>query len=144
MNDSPLIHLGYSWGIGLILLWPSGVFYSNQTGGYACLQPRIEGIFVPLHDELVDQEQMLYDYFTGPKWRGACINGIDEETASHIDHVLNLSFHTSFLRMDRERLNESHEAWVYVDVLNVAEHVDSRPVVGFSTRKGILTWSNSD
>lgn len=72
------------------------------------------------------------------------MNGIDEETALHIEHVLNLSFHTSSLHVDREQLDVSHEAWVYVDVLDIVDHVVSRPFTGFGARKGILTWSNSD
>jgi len=32
----PIIRLWQLHGIGLIITHPSGVMYSNQTGGYAC------------------------------------------------------------------------------------------------------------
>ncbi|RKG63588.1 hypothetical protein D7V80_30090 [Corallococcus sp. CA054B] len=96
-------------------------------------------------DELVAQEDLLRQHFTGPKWQGACANGIDEETAQEIERILGLSGVTRELgvRVDRARLAESHEAWVYVEV-------PAQPENGFASlerlpaSKGILTWANSD
>jgi hypothetical protein len=35
---------------GLVVPWNSGIRYRNQAGGTACLQPTLEGFFVPLGD----------------------------------------------------------------------------------------------
>src|SRR5438105_11225868 len=75
-------------GIGLILLVPSGVRYTNQTGGTACYFPQAEGVFVPLPDDTNVVLGWLTDYFTGPKWQGACWHGIDEETADYLDEEI--------------------------------------------------------
>ncbi|MHA7631633.1 DUF6210 family protein [Corallococcus sp. M7] len=126
-------------------LWPTGVLYSNQTGGSTCLHPQAEGAFLPLVDELVAQENLLNQYFTGPKWRGACANGIDEETAQEIDRILGLSGSTRELglRVDRARLTESHEAWVYVEVPAQPENRFAI-LERIPASQGILTWANSD
>nr|WP_277989557.1 DUF6210 family protein [Corallococcus sp. NCSPR001] len=131
--------------MGLILLGPTGVLYSNQTGGSFCLQPEAEGVFLPLVNELVAQEELLSQHFTGPKWRGACANGIDEETAQEIERILGLSGVTQEigLRVDRARLAESHEAWVYVEV--PAQPENSFAILErIPASQGILTWANSD
>jgi len=74
---------------------------------------------------------------------------IDEETALCIDLILKelqeiflqsenplMSFDavSTTLKVDREHLNKSQEAWVYMTV-----HQDGHPQV-----KAILTWPNSD
>ena len=35
-------------GVGLIILRPSGVLWTNQVGGTGCEHPYVEGIYVPL------------------------------------------------------------------------------------------------
>src|SRR5262245_43932351 len=120
MEIKPLMRLWNMTGIGLIVKRSSGVLYTNQTGGYVCLQPMEEGVFVPLTQTLegraIEPERLLYEYFTGPKWRGHCANGIDDETADFIDDVLSKTVDTAFITVDRSRLKDSHEAWVHVDV----------------------------
>src|SRR5262249_69352 len=39
-------------GLGLIIRWPSGVRYTSQVAGHACEHPMVEGVFVPLFDDL--------------------------------------------------------------------------------------------
>jgi hypothetical protein len=48
----------YDAGLGLIIEHPTGVIYSNQTGGNFCLQPELEGAFVPL--DAPTAEDQLY------------------------------------------------------------------------------------
>lgn len=91
----------------MIILFPSGVIYSNQVGGTSCLQPKAEGVYVPLVSELINQEKLLLEYFTGPKWGGSCSSGIDDKDADAIDHILSLYIPTSFIKVNRHRLNES-------------------------------------
>ena len=139
----PLIRLWNTGGIGLILLYPSGIWYTNQTGGYSCFHPEVEGIFVPLVNEMYNQEKELYEHFTGPKWNGWCSEKIDKETADFIDQCLKNSHTTHDLSVDREKLEMSHEAWVYV---NIGQDLDEdfSLFYGFDTNQGILTWNNSD
>src|SRR6478735_2795556 len=47
----PTIELWESVGLGLIVEMPSGVLYSNQTGGFSCLHPSAEGVFLPLGND---------------------------------------------------------------------------------------------
>ncbi|WP_368738034.1 DUF6210 family protein [Myxococcus sp. AM009] len=145
MSTSLVIQLYDSAGLGLILLWPTGVLYSNQTGGNSCLHPQAEGAYLPLVDELVDLEGLLHQFFVGPQWMGRCDRGLDEETAREIERILGLSYTTRELglRVDRARLEDSHEAWVYVEV--PAQPGGDLALLGpIPTSRGILTWANSD
>ncbi len=84
----PLIELYATTGTGLIFPCESGVLYTNQTGGYACLHPVEEGVYAPLYGKLIDQEKKLFNYFTESKYGGWCSNGIDLEDADIIDEIL--------------------------------------------------------
>ncbi len=57
----PIISLWHTKGLGVIFLYESGIRFSNQTGGYACLHPEAEGVYVPLNDEMVNQEDELHN-----------------------------------------------------------------------------------
>lgn len=126
-------------GVGLIIAHPSGVEYTNQVGGYACLHPKLEGVLVPLITALPAPEE-LYAHFTGPKWKGHCYEGIDAETADFIDGLLCKYGWDGPILVDRERMAESYEAWIRVKVgLNGSHwHGD------FQGGAGVLTWENSD
>jgi len=131
-------------GLGLIILQPSGAFYELETGGYACDHALAEGVFVPLHRETEDdQESLLLAHFTGPKWEGWCSEGIDEATGEYVNYVLSLSPVTSFLKVDRTRLDDSREAWIYVNVHEPTGDAVPR-ISGFGKCKGVLVWGNSD
>jgi hypothetical protein len=111
----------------------------------------MEGVYVPLSQEVPDpQEKALYEYFTGPKWGGHCSEGIDEETADFIDGVLSWpSAYTSNLKVNRNRLKECVEAWIYVNIASTTDEDGSLVVNGwdfnyFRTTDGVLTWQNSD
>ncbi|MCA9882794.1 MAG: hypothetical protein H6670_00310 [Anaerolineaceae bacterium] len=170
-TGQPLVILYDSCGLGLIIKYPSGVLYSNQAGGYACMQPAEEGIYVPLSNDGFNLDQIFYKYFTGPKWMGGCANGIDDETADFIDEQLKTYLPASIIRVDRDRMKDSYEAWVYV---RIAIQPDERPAYsitfegsftksdkrfnseaydidpsaylfyGFGACEGVLTWFNSD
>ena len=143
-------------GTGLIIQHPSGVTYSNQTGGTACLHPEQEGVYVPLRNDisvpenkLLSPETALLDYFEGPKHRGiGATNGLDAEDADFIDGVLRDWRMADFLEVDRGRLRDSHEAWVYVRIKH--DEDTGRAFLslfhGFAPypKLGVLTWTNSD
>ncbi|MEK7951936.1 DUF6210 family protein [Luteolibacter soli] len=140
-------------GLGLILEWPSGIAITNQTGGTSCLSPEIEGVLIPLRNDvtvpervLISPENELYDYFTGPKWRGTgATNGIDSNDADFIESVISKARLFPTIRVDRDRLKESHEAWIHV-IVSGDEPCDPPLFTGFGPypRKGVLTWQNSD
>lgn len=141
----PSIDLGYSTGVGVILKSDAGIYYLNQTGGIACLQSIQQGFYVPINGEAENKEEELSGFFGGPKWKGACHNGIDEDTAHFIDKVLSKSIGSAMFRVDRSKLKESHEAWIHVQVdfgRDVDGILDGFKQLGIET--GIMTWMNSD
>jgi hypothetical protein len=143
-QTKPTVYLWHSKGLGVILLCPSGVLYSNQTGGYSCFHPAMEGIYIPMQNEAVDQEGALAAFFTGPKWQGWCNDGINEETADFVDAVLGQSPYTRVLKVDRARLADSHEAWIHVTVEKAVEGADNEIISELSATAGVVTWENSD
>ncbi len=147
--NKPCITLLESAGTGVIIEYPTGVVYANQVGGTLCRLPTLEGAFAPFRNyvltpsqEFASPENHLLDYFKGPKYRGTgAIGGIDDEDGDYIDDVLAKAGVDGWIRVDRKRLNESCEAWVFVQVL-----ADINVCSGFGPypRRGVLTWCNSD
>ena len=97
-QQQPMIRVGQLDGLGLIIAHPSSVLYGNQTGGYACHHPAMEGAFVPWMDPDIAQQMALEEHCTGPKWYGHCYNGIDDETADVVDGILATSPLTRMLQ----------------------------------------------
>ena len=131
----------------------TGVIYSNQAGGIVCLHPEIEGAFVPFGNDVVYEgrrflspENDLESYFAGPKHCGAgATNGLDEADADFIDGVLQKAQVSHWIAVDRNRLEESCEAWVCVTVLeDEASPFSICSGFGPYPKKGVLTWVNSD
>lgn len=146
MQPERIVHLFEFEGIGMILLLPTGVTYSNQAGGLTCHHPQAEGCFVPLSDRSGALVRQLTEHFTGPKWVGYCSNGIDDETANLIDHLLN-ELPPAFevpISVDRARMAESQEAWVYVQVGAPPPGQPVPIVEGLAPCEAVLTWLNSD
>jgi hypothetical protein len=111
----------------------------------------MEGLLVPLGNEtslddpLISAETELFRYFAGEPHRGTgAVHGLTEADAARIDAMLGR--HGAFvgIRVDRERLGRSMEAWVHVQiaphagVLDLLEGVIPRPTTG------VLTWTNTD
>jgi hypothetical protein len=139
----------YLWNTpGLSLLIPArtGVLYATQTGGHHCLQKSLEGVLMPLFNTYqgLNQEESLHRHFV-TKFGGWCgeQEAIDPTTAEFVDEVLRRTPSTDWLRVDRARLAESHEAWIYVEpiVLRETETIEWNE---FSFSSGVVTWPNSD
>lgn len=166
--DMPLIEIPSDIGLSLIVKWPAGFAYFNQTGGYSCQQSWAEGIFVPLAAPSSSTEDQLYEMF-GPssKYGGHCADRINEEDADRIDALLATHLHVfegeRIIRVDRERLATSWEAWVHVRIgphpsrpprlplalggpapLGSDENAFFWPFFGLPSDQAILTWTNSD
>ncbi len=128
--------------IGIIISFASGVFYSNQVGGYSNLHFSYQGIYASLHNFAFTIEKQFNTYFTGKKWKGHCSDGIDEEDADFIDNLLQDSYTTKFLKVDQNKLKDSCEAWIYVKGVRPKEEI---PIIkGFEDFEAVLTWQNSD
>lgn len=164
----PLIEIPDDLGLCLVVELPVGCSYYNQTGGYSCRQAWAEGLLVPLppHDGVTEQ---ALDQIFGPdgKYRGCCSERIDGDDADRIDALL-AKHHPAFcgeqiIRVDRERLADSWEAWVHVRIgrhparpprlplalggpapLGTAENAFFWPFYGLPSDEAILTWPNSD
>lgn len=132
---------------GVIILRETGVIYQNQTGGYTCSQRCAEGALVLIADPhlITNNPTALYQcpIEAGLKqidWNRCYINRFDATCADKIDEILKSTGITKHISVDRLRLNESEEAWVYVKLkpLKFANYV------GFGECEGVLVWENSD
>ncbi|WP_437926235.1 DUF6210 family protein [Sorangium sp. So ce291] len=130
--------------IMLVVEHPSGVVYQNQVGGVVCWQAEMEGVLSPL-DVSAGAAQRIQDcpYLSGRE-------GITAEVADAIDALLASEPGARFLKVDRARLGQSWEAWVYVLIdspessATDAAGVYHGPIYGFGGARGVLTWPNSD
>lgn len=133
----------YDAGAGLVIPHPTGVIYQTQACGNCCMQPELEGVFVPFDDEQIGDA--LYAWFTGPKHNGSgAMLGLDTEDADRIDEVLRSWCPAGKpVTVDRAQLADSFEAWVHVVI-----HDEELPGLfrGFGPypRPAVLTWMNSD
>lgn len=124
--------------VGFIIPCNSGIKFEVQTGGHACNQQEIEGAFIPVHfykiggniDDLTHQSMsnnLCHHFYDGPH-KGWCSDGIQKEDAEFVDTVLDY-LDRKKISVNREKLKESHEAWVHVKI---------------DGRDAIFTWPNSD
>ncbi len=129
-------------GVYLIILQQSGVFYTNQVGGGACLHPEVEGILLPFNNDFLygSSTENLYLQLSQllENWMY-----LTNELANKVDILLAKYPETKCVSIDRTKLKKSMEAWVYVDIKE-NEHDTFRLFKGFGKTKGILTWPNSD
>ncbi len=126
-------------GVGVVVALPTGVVYSNQTGGTACLQPELEGAFLPVNTQHPEGdpeglEARLAAVFVG-------VGHFDDQMANRVDQVLSRFQETEGLRVDRSRGRNSHEAWIHVTI----RQTPSGSAQGMTgPLSGVLTWPNSD
>lgn len=113
--------------------------YSNQTCGHACAHSEAEGVLVAFNDDppLDEPDRALWRRLSrllenAPSLTTHLADSVDAELAAHVD--------TRCARVDRARLVDSHEAWVYVDLDGDASDF----LTGFGHVKAVLTWRNSD
>lgn len=124
----------------LIVPRQTGVLYSNQVGGTACLQPSLEGILVPiaLETPLEDQAHAL------PAMLGKifedCADAMENAHADAVDSVMASCIYTQGITVDRSRMADSCESWVYVQLVET----EYGPIKGIAESNAVLTWPNSD
>jgi len=131
---------------GVIIVFNSGVVYHNQTCGLTCMQRYQEGVLL-----LPTDPELMVDAPVGGLYRCPIayaleqmdwnsMTGIDTQRADEIDAVLTGYGFTKKITVDRTRLSESEEAWVYVTL----EPLDYGLYSGLGSCRGILVWNNSD
>jgi hypothetical protein len=130
--------------IMLVIEHASGVVYLNQSGGLLCRQSTMEGVLVPLGLSDADAERVM-------KLPYEPILGITANLADELDGILAVDRSTQHIKVDRSRLHESMEAWVFVRVDTRNLRPDGTPeadyfglMYGFGAATGVLTWPNSD
>lgn len=119
----------------------------NQTGGTACYQSILEGIYLPLcndyteiNNQFLSPSVDLSNYFKGSKHEGhGATNGLDDEDISKITEILTQYNLAQFITIDDQKKTESHEAWVFVKVKNLELLQNFNDEIS-----GVLTWGNSD
>ncbi len=135
-------------GTALVIPHATGIIYSNQAGGHACLQPKAEGFLVPIANDVGlapthdfrSPENDLFKYFTNLHSCGAPLTETDAQKIESIMHKLPM---WDGLSVDRDRLDDSVEAWVFVTIAET----EQKPILvnGLSyPLSAILTWTNSD
>lgn len=126
-------------GVVAVILSNSDVVYGNQCGGTACVQEEAEGILVPFNNDppLNNPNEKLSSQLSDLLLD---VNGLSTDLADKIDDFFQKDFTTRCARVDREKLSESREAWVYIKILDSKESNFS----GFGNCDAVLTWHNSD
>lgn len=122
----------------LIIPGKSGITYSNQVAGASCSQRSLEGILVPVddwnHDGTLDRiESMILDE-----------EELTEDHAGQIDSLLEDSgFHIP-ARVDRLKLNDSCESWIWLSLDAEAFQLIEGLSLGDGEWSAVLTTENSD
>lgn len=119
---------------GIIILNNSGFEYLNQVGGSACLQLSAEGVFFPISHNCSDNLDILLEQIF------IDCEIVDNSIANKIDSILQRFISTSGILVNRNKLNDSCEAWIHV-IINDSEYSVYQ---GFHHHSAILTWPNSD
>ena len=73
-------------------------------------------------------------------WYRCYFGGFDAACADKIDQILQSNGYTKEISVDRARLRQSEEAWVYVKL----KPLDYANYIGFGECDGVLVWANSD
>lgn len=144
----PEIKLYDAVGAGLVIIYPTGITVSNQTGGSACLQSFEEGFYLPMandclveSDQLTGPEKELAKYFSARYFGTGATDGINDADAIAVENILGQYNLRGIIKVDRHKLKQSHEAWIYVTIKS-----DGFALLSYfdTDLNGVLTWNNSD
>lgn len=146
------ISLYDSLGFGMIVNLPTGITFSNQTGGNKCLQAELEGIYIPVGNEVIIESNILHSpeteltkYFLSSKYQGTgATNGIDPEDVYAIESILEKYNLKDFISIDNTKLCESHEAWIWVKINVDSQNNSLLKNFDKTSLNGVITWNNSD
>jgi len=134
-------------GLYVIASHPTHITYTFQCGGYICRNNEMEGFLVSL-EYTEPAEEALYDYFfNGPKYMGHCYNGIDTDDADQIEEILRIKengWATNWIKVDRTRLNDSVESWIYIRPEEGSHIPYCYNYPTDPNSEMVLIWNNSD
>lgn len=130
----------------LILPWPSGVVIAVQAGGDACTERSVEGLFLPLPIRQIENRQEN-DLTTLAQHLEALHPGcrdrpITKEEADRIDSAFAVC--AVPILVNRERLQESTEAWLPVRIRETEAVYGYDELNDFAGMEAVLTWQNCD
>ncbi len=126
----------------LIILSKTGIFYSDQVGGMACLHPTLEGFYYPLwfdiDDEIACKKGCMGMQENCNKLnRDLISNEINKQLVKETNNtIINLKF-------DYERINEMEES-LYPVVIDFKYKKDFYNSDNNYTYKGFLITGNCD
>lgn len=162
MEKKPEVLLyGLTVGSGLIVAYPSGIVFTNQTGGVRCCQDSLEGFFVPLElgDPLDEGSPVgVAAEALGIFYPSARDEVSDRAAIDRIDGALVAAGH-GYLRVTRDRWRESREAWLWLTISEGYRFLDWQPIHDPEDDRdayrgerrppplvtgAVLTWRNSD
>jgi len=148
----PFIDLSGRIDIGLIISCPTGVLYSNQSDGYSCAHPTMEGAYLPLtvpvspwaskplgHEAIYNHWQTRY---TSEPAIG--YGYMKEADAVHIDAFLTTTDTPFQVTVDRTRFRDSWEGWIYTVLAPLQKNQFAVQNFEPHPRNAILVWPNSD
>ena len=135
---------------GLILKMPSNVWFENQSGGHYCLRQRAEGVYLPLAGipRLEEKPVRTLDYdlseVMADQTAGSVVHGMSDIEVRDCERVL-VAHGCKNVSVDRSRLRESWEAWVFVVVQPAKSEFGELRIKGLeSPIEAVLVWGNSD
>jgi hypothetical protein len=129
--------LTYPW-LGVIVEFPTNVWYSNQTSGVACFPRRTEGFFVPVFhaSSLTTLRRIFEEDLRGQGTR----RGIEWET----ELLGEMAAAVTKLVMDVSMDGPRSEVGLELDVSRLSEVDEAWIPVKWSVGQGVLVWENSD
>ena len=126
-----------------VLIFPAktGVVYQNQTHGTLCQQDIMEGFIIPISNDYLPTNYLeSIDYQLCSLFADDSHGYLDENLLNKIDGILASYPVTQGITINRNRAEESHEAWVHVYVTDT----ECGDYSGFNHQQAVLTWCNSD
>lgn len=139
MTDKVRIEL---WGmgdpfLGVIVPAPTGIVWTNQTGGMCCAHPELEGFLVPLAGEGPREPDPFENVFPG-------MNPYDPVQVQQWLEFNGLEPLFEPLRATDEAPDHA-EAWIWVRIRCAPEHLfRSVALQNLCGRVAVLTYNNSD
>jgi hypothetical protein len=133
---NPSAFLTYPW-MAVLVPAQTGIIYTHQTGGVACIPRQVEGYYVPVFDkDAYDSLRSIFEVtldgagtYRGFHWNGRVLDQLNEAVAKVKMSSSDGGPCEIPLILDDSALAEIDEAWV--------------PVTS-PDGPGILIWENSD